>query len=460
MLAGMLGVDLVRQYQDHVAALARGTSSALAEEGYDSVAIHSGSLMKRSDFDDQYWPLSPVPHFRHWAHFEWPEAAIHFEAERRPRLIFARDRSFWERMPEPDWSFLAAALDLVEVPDAEAVGRALREEASGRKRMAFITDPAKKGAEWGGSREDVNPRGLLPKLDDLRVFKTPYEITCLTEANRIASLGHEAVREAFLRGERSELKLHLTFLEATHQDDPETPYKNIVALGEAASILHHVHYRRTPIPAKSLLLDAGATFRGYASDITRTYVDGDHGDASALFSDLIQRMESMQRALVASVKIGRPYESLHDEAHERLARILTETGLVRMSTEECVTSGVSRRFLPHGLGHSLGIQTHDVGCAKIRPRSDNPFLRNTRAIEPSQVFTIEPGLYFIDTFLEELRSGAHSTSIDWRKVDALMPYGGIRIEDDVVVLEDAPVSPSRNLTREALSPRAGGGARS
>ncbi|MCK6550207.1 Xaa-Pro dipeptidase [Myxococcota bacterium] len=438
--------ELVAQYRAHVESLTKRASAVLAAEQLDAMVVHSGSLVKRSEFDDQYWPLRTVPHFQHWAHVDWPECAIHLVAGQRPRLLFQRDRNFWERPREPDWTLLGSALELVEVTSTKTMASLLGDTS----KLAWVGENTKRATEWGIDASRVNPKGLLAGLDELRVFKTPYEITCLRVANQIASRGHAIVRDAFLAGERSELKLHLLYLEATSQDDPETPYKNIVALGETASILHHVHYRRTPIDASSLLLDAGATYQGYASDITRTYVARGDAASNVLFGELISKMESLQKALVAGVKVGRPYETLHDEAHDRLGAVLTELGIVKMSPEECVESGVSRKFLPHGLGHSLGLQTHDVGCAKIRPRDDNPFLRNTRTIEPGQVFTIEPGVYFIDTFMDELRGGPFQTAIDWQKIDALRPYGGVRIEDDVVVLADSSVTTSDNLTRETL----------
>jgi Xaa-Pro dipeptidase len=91
------------------------------------------------------------------------------------------------------------------------------------------------------------------------------------------------------------------------------------------------------------------------------------------------------------------------------------------------------------------LQTHDVGCALRKPRKENPFLRNTSDIAVGQVFTIEPGAYFIDALLEPLR-GAPGGLVDWKTVDTLAPLGGVRIEDDLAVLESGP----RNLTREQL----------
>ena len=203
-------------------------------------------------------------------------------------------------------------------------------------------------------------------------------------------------------------------------------------------------------PAQSLLVDAGACFAGYCSDVTRTWVKGGGASASA-FAGLVAQAEAMQQRLCAQARIGVPYEALHDESHRQVGGILREMGVVKTSGEEAVAGGVTRAFYPHGLGHSLGLQCHDVGCATVKPRPDNPFLRNTTVISERQCFTIEPGIYFIDALLRPLREGPRSRDVDWKLVDALTPFGGIRIEDDVVVLENG----IRNLTREVL-PLGGG----
>jgi Xaa-Pro dipeptidase len=296
---------------------------------------------------------------------------------------------------------------------------------------------------WG--LPEASPE-LLKAIDALRVLKTPYEIACIEEANRLASFGHARVAQAFRVGELSELELHLLYLQATAQDDPETPYKNIVALGEHAATLHHIHYDRQArhTPADSLLLDAGATCRGYCSDVTRTYVRGD-GEAASTFAELIRRTERMQQELCAQVSVGRPYETLHEEAHRHVGAILSDLGVVRAGAEEAVATGLTRAFFPHGLGHSLGLTCHDVGCAEIKPKPENPFLRNTTTIAPDQVFTIEPGIYFIDMLLDPLRQTA--APVDWHRVDQLRPLGGVRIEDDVRVRPDG----IDNLTRKHIA---------
>jgi Xaa-Pro dipeptidase len=294
-------------------------------------------------------------------------------------------------------------------------------------------------------------------LDRLRALKSPYEVMCLAEANRKAAAGHAAALKAFRSGGASELEIHLRFLEATGQDDPETPYKNIVAEGPHAATLHHVTYDKKPSArgAQSLLVDAGATYMGYCSDITRTWVRGEGAVASA-YGQLVDRVERMQQKLCGAIKLGLPYEELHEESHRQAAEILRDIGVAKGSLDEIVKANVTRSFYPHGLGHSLGLQCHDVGCALVKPKENNPYLRNTSIISEGQVFTVEPGIYFIDGLLEQLRSSPHAALVDWTLVKELSIMGGVRIEDDLVVtggVEGAGGrggSATRNLTREVL----------
>jgi Xaa-Pro dipeptidase len=137
---------------------------------------------------------------------------------------------------------------------------------------------------------------------------------------------------------------------------------------------------------------------------------------------------------------------LHNQSHELLAEVLVQIGVSRASASALVESGATRKLLPHGLGHSLGIQTHDVGCRNILPEARNPFLRNTSVITPEQVFTIEPGCYFIDSLLDELKREPIAADLDWKLIDALVPFGGVRIEDDVRVTDAGP----ENFTRAFL----------
>jgi Xaa-Pro dipeptidase len=424
-------------YSDHVAELRRGYDAALAAAGFDAVVIHSGTAMRKTIYDDQFWPVRPAPHFQHWVALYAPGCFIVVESGKKPILLWPEVKDFWERPAEPESSAFLHVLD---------VRRTSELVIPQGKRVAWIgEDLARASAAGFEGDAAVNPKALVTALDRLRTKKTAYEVACLVEANRRAAIGHTAVRKAFETSEKAELDLHLLYLATTRQDDLETPYKNIVALGRNAAILHHIAYGRDETRAESLLLDAGATCLGYCSDITRTWVKS-KGAAATTFAELVTGMEAMQKRLTEAAKQGLPYEELHDESHRQVSAILKQAGVVKASADEIDGKGISRVFYPHGLGHSLGLQTHDVGCAVIKPRTENPFLRNTSTITEGQVFTIEPGLYFIDALLAELRAKPEGKLVDWNLVDALTPLGGIRIEDDVLVTE----SGIRNLTREVL----------
>ena len=435
---------LSRLYQDHIRSVEKRYATALASSGYDAVIVHSGTPKKRTEFDDQFFPLRPTPEFHLWAPLTEPDCFVVFQTGKQPMLVWPECKSFWERPAPPDAMYFMHALDVrrIDEPDMPAL-------TAGAKRVAWVGEDTARASKLGIAAEAQNPVALVAALDQGRILKDPYEIACLAEANRIAALGHEAVRKAFEGGARSELELHLAFLGATRQDDQETPYKNIVALGRNGAVLHHVSYGRDATRAESLLLDAGACYLGYCSDITRTWarpVTGTGSSAGATFSALVLAMEAMQKRLVAKVAVGMPYEELHDESHRQMSAILVASGLATGTVEEVDKQGVSRAFYPHGLGHSLGLVTHDVGCAALRPRADNPFLRNTSTVAEGQVFTIEPGLYFIDGLLAELRARPAGKLVDWNMVEALAHFGGIRIEDDLLVLEKGV----RNFTREVL----------
>lgn len=427
-------------YPAHVAELDRRYAGALASVGLDAVVLHGGVPLKKTRFDDQWWPLRATPHFHHWVPLTEPGSALVVRPGHAPLLATPSTVDFWEQPPEPESRHFEPHVARVSLASLDDLKRHLPSGAVG-----FVGDDEAQAARWGIER--VNEPAVLAALDELRVHKTAYEVACLAEANRRAAAGHLALREAFFAGEDDELMLHLAYLRATGQDDPATPYKNIVARGAHAATLHHVSYARrvSDAGATSLLVDAGAGCLGYGSDITRTWARGT-GAAADLYASLVAAVDALQQRLVAEARVGVMYEALHDRAHDLVGEALATLGIVRCSAGEAVASGVTRAFFPHGLGHSLGVQTHDVGCARIKPRDDNPFLRNTRRVEAGQVFTVEPGVYVIPGLLGPVREGEHAAKVDWAAVDALSPFGGVRVEDDLFITDEGAV----NLTRGAV----------
>jgi Xaa-Pro dipeptidase len=238
-------------------------------------------------------------------------------------------------------------------------------------------------------------------------------------------------------------------LRAVDCTESDLPYPSIVALDEKGAFLHYERKRRD-VEGKVFLIDCGARYLGYASDITRTWT---RPHCDALFRDMVERLNDLQLKLCAGVRHGLGFPELHHQAHVLIGNLLHEVGVLKVGGEEAAARHLTEVFLPHGLGHFLGIQVHDVGGKQAEPAGgikDPPetyrFLRTTRLMEENQVLTIEPGLYFIEMLLRPHRTGADKDAFDWSLIERLSPCGGIRIEDNVVVTADG----HRNLTRKYL----------
>ena len=422
----------------HVTDVARRTCGALERvtPKCDTLVIHTGT-QRYYPSDDQALPFRPWPHFARLAPVAGPDHLIVVQRGSRPRLIRVVPQDYWEEPPQsPDHPY-PAALDVIEVSSPEAASKALRSAAPTGSRCAFIGPDPAVAAALEIPPERANPASLIAALDWERGAKTEYEVACIRSAGRRAARGHAAARAAAEQGE-SERRIHGAYLDATEQLDAETPYGNIVAWDDRAAVLHYQRRRLTrPDPGHTFLIDAGATCFGYASDVTRTYASA---SAPAPFRAALDGMDTLQRELVAAVAPGVDFVDLHARALRGVAALLREIGVVRCSVDDALERGIALPFLPHGLGHHLGLQVHDVGGRQIDPEGTSrptpaahPYLRTTRILAPGHVVTVEPGVYFIPLLLAPIRSGPHSDAIDWRLVDTLIPCGGIRIEDDVHV---------------------------
>lgn len=428
-------------FPSHLEAIGAATAGALAACGYDALVLHSGGL-RAVDFDDYPYPFKAHAAFKLWAPLaDNPDCFVLVQPGRRPRLLFNRPDDYWHKpSPLPD-SWWTGAFDIEPVTDRAAARAAIPNPG----RAAFIGDATGFG-DWGFAA--VNPAPLLTRLDYARARKTAYEIACLRAANRLGARAHTAAAHAFESGE-SEYGIALAYMASITVREQELPYNPIIALNSGGAVLHYqVLERRPPAEHRSMLIDAGATFACYGSDITRTYSRSDPD-----FAALVGRMDEVQLALCAGVRAGVDWRDLHLTAHRLIAELLHDSGLITLDAEAAVDTGLSSVFLPHGLGHLLGLQVHDVGGTLASPEGGeiarppgHPNLRLTRVLEEGYVVTMEPGLYFIDSLLAGAKAGSHARHIDWARVAQFAPFGGIRIEDDLAVT----ASGCENLTREAF----------
>jgi Xaa-Pro dipeptidase len=315
-------------------------------------------------------------------------------------------------------------------------------------RTAFIGRAESEAREHGVAPASINALSLVKRLDWERSYKSDYEAATIAEANAKAAPGFAAAEKAFFGG-ASEMEIHHAYLDAVGCMEEDLPYSTIIGLDERAATLHY-RGKRESGAGNVLLIDAGARVRLYASDITRTFVTG---DVEPVFGKLLEGMKALQRTLAVEARPPRAYLDLHLQAHRLVADLLAETGVVKVSAVEAFERDLTLPFLPHGLGHFLGIQVHDVAGHQADragtpapPPEKHHALRTMRTIEERMIFTIEPGLYFIPMLLEPFREGKMRGAFDWPLLDRLVPCGGIRVEDNVYVGKES----NRNLTREAL----------
>lgn len=437
--------SLAAAFTEHLQISCERMEHALQATQLDRIAIHSGHAPLQF-LDDQPYPFKVNPHFKAWAPLlDAPDSWIVFAPGAKPVLLLHQPDDYWHKppaLPRAEW------IEHFEVTIIRELSAA-RPHLVSRGRTGFIGTLQPEFAQWGFAA--VNPETLLQRLHFQRAAKTRYEVQCMREANALAALGHRAAEAAFRDG-ASEFEIHLAYLRATGLAEEELPYHNIIAINTNAAVLHYQHLERAraaEAERHSFLIDAGAHFRGYASDITRTYAYH-----TGEFGALIQALEEIQQGLCAQVLPGTDYVSLHLNAHHAIAKLLRDADFIECTPEAAVQSGVSAIFFPHGLGHLLGLQVHDVagfttdmqGTQRPAP-PEHPALRLTRALAPGFVVTIEPGIYFIDSLLSRAQAGPHRDTINWRMIERYHRYGGIRIEDNVLCTTGTP----ENLTRAAFA---------
>jgi len=430
-------------YRRHMGENARRHDRALERAGAAHAVIFSGAP-KRRYLDDSYYPYRANPHFLGWLPLsENPLCYVVYTPGETPRLIYFQEQDYWHASPAAPEGFWTSFFDIRIVNRLKDIGSQL---PVARDKCILIGEIDDDSHAFGIER--VNPRSAIDILHYARARKTDYELECMRAASRRGAAGHRAAEAAFRDG-RSEFAIHLAYCEAVGHTEKQLPYDNIIALNEHAAVLHYQHQSvDAPRDLHSFLIDAGASVNGYASDITRT-----HSYEFREFEALIGRMQELQLSLVSGVRAGIDYAQLHVAAHRKIAELLVELGIASGSAEALISNGVTAVFFPHGLGHFLGLQVHDVGGfmadengSTIDPPPGHPFLRLTRMLESDQVLTVEPGLYFIDMLLANLDGTPGYRMIDWGIVEKLRPFGGIRIEDDVRVLDGG----CENLTRDAF----------
>ncbi|KAI9780057.1 MAG: hypothetical protein M1839_007039 [Geoglossum umbratile] len=279
---------------------------------------------------------------------------------------------------------------------------------------------------------------LREAVEECRIVKDEYEVALIRKANEISTGAHHAVMRA-VKQAKNECELEAIFLHhCISRGAPNQAYHSIVASGTNAATLH---YQQNNAPLKDsqlLLLDAGCAYTAYASDITRTFPPtGTFTPPSLKIYNLVHTMQSH---CISAIKPNSSWESVHLLAHQILIGGLLEIGILKGGgIEEIQKKRTSVAFFPHGLGHYLGLDTHDVGGKPDYADQDAMFkyLRIRGRIPVGSVVTVEPGIYFCHFIIDPyLADPEHAKYIDTHVLDQYWDVGGVRIEDNVLVTPD------------------------
>ena len=280
-------------------------------------------------------------------------------------------------------------------------------------------------------------RGADPDLRDALIHvrrpKDEVELERMRAAERATRAGFAELAGRVDAG-ATERELQITLEAAFLRNGGDfLAFESIVAAGDHAAVLHFSPSSRELRDGDLLLVDAGAEYRGYASDVTRTYaVGGTFTPEQALVHETVRRAGE---AAIAVCRPGIRWPEVHATAAGVIAEGLLELGVLRGSPDTLVHSGAVSLFFPHGIGHLLGLGVRDTGPASHEggePPPGLPRLRVDTTLAPRQVWTVEPGIYFVPALL---RREAHRDDVDWDRVDQLLRFGGLRLEQNVLITD-------------------------
>ncbi|HEY4830921.1 MAG TPA: aminopeptidase P family protein [Solirubrobacteraceae bacterium] len=280
---------------------------------------------------------------------------------------------------------------------------------------------------------------LRRHLNYVRREKDAVELERMRAAERATRAGFASVVPLLSAG-RTERAVRIELeAEFFRQGADELAFETIVAGGANSGVLHFPPTARPLQDGELVLIDAGGEFRGYASDVTRTYpVSGSFTPEQAAVHEIVRRAgeAATERAVP-----GTEFRDIHRTAALAIAEGLTDFGLLRGGPDVLVESGAVSLFFPHGIGHMVGLGVRDAG--EVLPgREPEPGLPRIRADLPllaGHTLTIEPGIYFIPALLADPDTRARLRQhVDWERADALLGFGGVRIEHNVLLTDEGP----------------------
>ena len=432
-----------------VAATLRDRRRRLTDRAPFPIAFWSGQAAARN-FPANRYPFRASSHFLYFAGLSIERAVL--------LLLDGRSILFWDQPtvddalwhgPEPSRSALAAQIGVdADYPLGELAAQ-LGDRVAEVATIAVQSPIARAHQETILGRSLPQPAAATGSdgalVDAIVAVRSTHDALALSEMRRAAAIAVAAHRAGLAATPRATTEAAVrAAIEATMVAQAASPsYNSIVTV--RGEVLHNERYHNPLRPGDLLLVDAGAEpASGWASDITRTWPVS--GQFSATQRAVYEVVLAAHDACVAAVRPGVEYRDIHHRAALVLAEGLADLGILRGQPADLVDRDAHALFFPHGVGHLLGLDVHDMedlgdraGYGAGRTRSDRfgwCFLRLDRPLETGMVVTIEPGFYQVPGLLQDpARRDRYQDCINWERLADFADVRGIRIEDDVLVTD-------------------------
>jgi Xaa-Pro aminopeptidase len=398
-----------------------------------------------------FYPANAYPFrqdgtFRYYAGLNLPGLALTLDADTGEATLYGTDPTLEDTIwtgPQPTLAELAERAGLGRTAPVTALAEALAGAQTGGRTLHVL--PPYRPEHTAPLAGKVAPsEALIRAVVAQREIKTDEEVAEMERALAVSAAMYQTAM-GLTRPGMTERQIAGAVEGVALQQGRGLSFGMIASVhGE---ILHNEHPDGTLEDGQLFLLDSGALApSGYASDITRTWpVNGRFSEPQRAIYETVLRA---QEEAIARMRPGVPYRDVHLHAARVIAEGLTAIGLLRGDVDEAVAAGAHALFFPHGLGHHIGLDVHDleglgenyVGYGEGFARSDQfglAYLRMARPLRAGHVITVEPGIYFIPALFEAWRAEKrHAAFIDYDAAAPFMGFGGVRIEDDVLVTEE------------------------
>jgi Xaa-Pro aminopeptidase len=437
--------------QPHWPEIYRQRRNRIRQDIGDGIILWPGHTLQPRNYADNPFPFRQNSHFLYYTGISKPEAAVLAFPEFDHDILFSRPASMddivWSG-PELSSTELAREAGIDTAEDIDRLGEYLARAKAQGITIHYLPPYQHTTLFWLARLLNMDPgdvsAGASPALIEgvarQRCIKSAEEIVEIEDGLAVSNRMHRACMAAAHPGMR-ESELAGIIQGIALSAGREQAYPPIVTI--RGEVLHNHSYDNILSEGNLVLNDSGAeSTRFYASDITRTFpVTGKFTSQQAEVYQLALRM---QLGAIGMIKPGVSYRDVHLAAARILAEGMRATGLMQGSPSDAVDAGAHALFMPHGIGHMLGLDVHDmedlgdvVGYGRKQKRSSQfglNFLRLSRSLDPGFVLTVEPGIYFIPALIERWqKEGLHKEFIDYDKVSMYVGFGGIRIEDNILV---------------------------